>query len=122
MTNSSPLFTARFSSGLQDIHFLNKKRIIHPTCSPIPLIFTAPFFFFFCSIHLNIPSTHIADYSCECPQPSSHVDVREHTQEHKAHTFAIGSLLVQQSGLDLADSDSRHYEHWVLYPRQHVSM
>lgn len=59
----------------------------------------------------NIPSTHITDYSCECPQTSSHVDVREHTQEHKVHAFTIGSLSFQQSGLDLADSDSRVYEH-----------
>lgn len=103
VTNSSSLFTPRFSSGLQDLHFFSIDRANSSHMLPD----SSSHFLSLFSIHFHIPRTHIADYSCTHPQPSIH-------KSTKVHISLFGCTLPSQSGWILLTQTAASYQHFGL--------
>lgn len=106
VTNSSSLFTPRFSSGLQDLGFLNQKWLIHPTCSHIPtLIFSPispPFIFTFHAHTSQMMAVCTRSRAVACIWKQSHIYTHAHAHMAPAWPHLPS---VNQSDLDPADSD-----------------
>ena len=104
MTNSSSLFTPRFSSGLQDLHFLNRKCLIHPIClswsllslSP-PFFFSFPSFIFTLRAHTHIHTSQIMARRTQ-PQPEyAYVQTQTKKIVTRLHLSPLGSRLAVPS-------------------------
>lgn len=110
MTNSSSLFTPRFSSGLQDLHFLNRKCLIHPTCLSWSLLSLSPPFFFFppSLSHFHIPHTHTLQIMAPRARPQSEYAYVQTQTNHALTPSPLGSLLAVPSPV------SQSSQRWIL--------
>lgn len=110
MTNSSSLFTPRFSSGLQDLHFLNRKCLIHPTCLSWSLLSLSPPFFFFHLLSV-IFTFHTHTHCRLWPHAHGHspsMRTYKHRQITQITPSPLGSLLAVPSPV------SQSSQRWIL--------